>query len=59
MAGKKVLSVELGVQTSRICELEISGKKQTVINSCTFDTPEGAVEDGYIRNKDILAISMK
>lgn len=59
MAGKRVLSVELGVQTSRICELEISGKKQTVINSCTFDTPEGAVEDGYIRNKDILAISMK
>ena len=59
MAGKKVLSVELGVQTSRLCELEISGKKQTVISSCTFDTPEGAVEDGYIRNKDILAISMK
>ena len=59
MAGKKVLSVELGVQTSRLCELEISGKKQTVISSCSFDTPEGAVEDGYIRNKDILAISMK
>ena len=59
MAGKRVLSVELGVQTSRICELDISGKKQTVINSCTFDTPEGAIEDGYIRNKDILAISMK
>ena len=59
MAGKRVLSVELGVQTSRICELEISGKKQTVVNSCTFDTPEGAIEDGYIRNKDILAISMK
>lgn len=59
MANKRVLSVELGVQTSRICELEIVGKKQTVLNSCTFDTPEGAIEDGYIRNKDILGISMK
>ena len=59
MANKRVLSVELGVQTSRIIELEIVGKKQTVINSCTFDTPEGAIEDGYIRNKDILGISMK
>ena len=59
MASKKVLSVELGVQTTRVCEIESNGKKRTVVNTCVFDTPEGTVEDGYVRNKDILAVSIR
>lgn len=59
MASKKVLSVELGVQKTRICEIEVNGKRKTVVNTCVFDTPEGTVEDGYVRNKDILAVSIR
>ncbi|MBE5935121.1 MAG: hypothetical protein E7262_04950 [Lachnospiraceae bacterium] len=59
MASKRVLSVELGVQTTRICEIDYNGKKKTIVNTCVFDTPEGTVEDGYVRNKDILAVSIK
>jgi Tfp pilus assembly PilM family ATPase len=59
MAGKKVLSIEVGVQTTRLCEIEYLGKRKTVTNTCVFNTPEGTVEDGYIRNKDILAVSIK
>ena len=59
MASKKVLSIELGVQTTRICEIEVSGKKKVIANTCVFDTPEGTVEDGYVRNKDILAVSIR
>ena len=54
MASKKVLSIELGVQSTRICEIVVNGKKRTVVNTCVFDTPEGAIEDGYIRNNDMF-----
>jgi len=59
MAAKKVLSIELGVQTTRICEVDFRSKKPTVYSVCKFDTPDGAIEDGYIRNRELLSVAMK
>ncbi|MCR5609243.1 MAG: pilus assembly protein PilM [Lachnospiraceae bacterium] len=59
MASKRVLSIELGMQTSRICEMDFRSKKPTVYKAISFDTPEGAVEDGYIRNREILSVAIK
>ena len=59
MAYKRVLSIELGAQTTRICEMDFRNKKPSIYNCCTFDTPEGSVEDGFIRNREILSVAMK
>lgn len=59
MAGKKVLSIDIGVLTTRIVEVDYKKDKPHVYNVCTFDTPDGAVEDGYIRNREILSVAMK
>lgn len=59
MAGKKVLSIDIGVLTTRIVEVDYKKDKPHVYNVCTFETPDGAVEDGYIRNREILSVAMK
>lgn len=59
MAGKKVLSIDIGVQTTRMVEIDYKKDKPKVYNVCSFDTPDGAVEDGFIRNREILSVAMK
>lgn len=59
MAGKKVLSIDIGVYTTRIVEMDYKKAKPNIYNVVSFDTPDGAVEDGYIRNREILSVAMK
>ena len=59
MAGKKVLSIDIGVQTTRMVEIDYRKPKPHVYSVATFETPDGAVEDGYIRNREILSVAMK
>lgn len=59
MAGKKVLSIDIGVLTTRIVEIDYKKEKPHIYNVATFDTPDGAVEDGFIRNREILSVAMK
>ena len=68
MASKKVLSVELGVQTTRLCEIEINGKKFFFTHGHRYNIdniPEnvdvliyGHLHTGFIKEKDgILCIN--
>lgn len=57
--SKKVLSIEVGLFTTRICELEAGKRNPHVYNCVSFDTPENMVEDGFILDKETLAAEMK
>lgn len=57
--AKKVLSIEIGLHTTKVCELEAGKKNPHVTNCITFDTPENIVEDGFILDKDLMAQTLK
>ena len=57
--GKKILSIEIGLHTTKVCELEAGKKNPHVTNCITFDTPEDIVEDGFILDKDLMAQTLK
>lgn len=57
--GKKVLSIEIGLHTTKVCELEAGKKNPHVTNCITFNTPENIVEDGFILDKDLMAQTLK
>lgn len=57
--GKKILSIEIGLHTTKVCELEAGKKNPHVTNCITFDTPENIVEDGFILDKDLMAQTLK
>ena len=59
IVGKKVLSIEIGLHYTRVCELEAGKKNPHVYNCITFDTPEHIVEDGFILDKDLMAQTLK
>ena len=51
MSGK-VISIEIGIHTTKICEVDYKKKNPRVYNCIIFDTPKNAYEDGYIRDKN-------
>ena len=55
MAINKVLSIEIGFATTRIVEVDYLKKNPKVYNCVIFDTPEGMLEDGFIRDKSQMA----
>lgn len=57
--AKKILSIEVGLRYTRICEM--TGYKTTpvVYNCVTFPTPQGTFEDGYIRDKGTLGSAIR
>ena len=59
VSNRKVLSIEVGVSTTRIVEVDYRSQKPKVYNCVTFETPDGAIEDGFIRNREILSVAMK
>ncbi|MFT3983977.1 MAG: pilus assembly protein PilM [Lachnospiraceae bacterium] len=50
----KVLSIEVGYSLVRICELDYKIKHPRIYSSLEATTPEGALEDGYIRQPEQL-----
>lgn len=56
---KKVLSIEIGLQKTKICEVDYGKKNPHVYNCIEFDTPNNTIEDGYIRDKETFAVALK
>lgn len=53
--AKKIVCIEIGTKFTRIAETTAGKRIPQVFNCITFSTPEGSVEDGYIRDKGTLA----
>ncbi|WP_455716717.1 pilus assembly protein PilM [Anaerosporobacter sp.] len=49
--GNRVLAIELGEKLTRICEVDNNKSNLQMYQGITFETPVGAVEDGYIKEK--------
>lgn len=51
----KILSIEVEVSQVRVAEIEVRGKKGRIFNCFCIPAPQGAVEDGQIRDTKSLA----
>lgn len=56
--AKTVVSIEIGLTQTRMLEIDMGKKFQHVKKAVIIDTPENAIEDGYIRETTELAESM-
>lgn len=56
--AKTVVSIEIGLTQTRMLEIDMGKKLQHVKKAVIIDTPENAIEDGYIRETTELAESM-
>ncbi|MDO5292140.1 MAG: pilus assembly protein PilM [bacterium] len=56
---KKVISIEIGQDRTRICEVDYRKKNPKVYNYITFTTPPDVIEDGYIRDKRAFAAALR
>lgn len=57
--SKKVISIETGVQWTKVALVDYRKKNPPVYEAFAFRTPDHAVDDGYIRDKDSLARALK
>ena len=57
--AKRVLSIDIGVTNTRVCEIDYGKKTPHVYKCISFSTPENVIEDGYIRNKQVLATVLR
>lgn len=57
--AKKVLSIEIGTQVIRVCEMDYKKPNPKVYQMLEFETPMGTVEDGYIRDKQGFSAALK
>ncbi|HEX3021310.1 MAG TPA: pilus assembly protein PilM, partial [Lachnospiraceae bacterium] len=57
--AKRVLSIDIGLMKTKICEMDYGKKNPQVYRCITFDTPSNVIEDGYIRDMENFAIAMK
>lgn len=57
--AKKVLSIEIGAQFIRVCEMDYKKPNPKVYQMLEFETPMGTVEDGYIRDKQGFSAALK
>lgn len=53
--AKKVISIEAGVWLTKVGLVDYKKTSPKIYKAFTFRTPEHAVEDGYIRDKEIFA----
>lgn len=58
MSGK-VISIEIGLTTTNICEVDFKKKNPRVYNCVSFDTPKNSFDDGYIRDKNTFSLIAK
>ena len=48
-------SIEIGQQVTKAVVIDFLKKNPHVYNAFSFDTPEGVMEDGYVKDKDRMA----
>ncbi len=56
---RRVLSVRVGTQKTLIAEMDYKSKNPHVHRFMSFDTPDEAIEDGFILKPDVLAEAIK
>ncbi len=63
MAIRRVVSIEIGLSRTKICETDYQKHNPKVYKCSVFDTPEHMIEDGYIRDKigfaEVLRVELK
>jgi type IV pilus assembly protein PilN len=57
--ANKVISIEIGLQVTKICEVSYKTKNPRVYQVISFPTPEDTFEDGYIRDKYKFVAAVK
>lgn len=61
--AKKVLSILIGSECTKVCELKYKKKYKNkgirVYKSLIFKTPEGSVEDGFIKDMNVFGEELK
>lgn len=57
--AKKVLSIQTGIWWTKVALIEYGVKHPQVYDMFTFRTPEHAIEDGYIRERESLANQLR
>lgn len=57
--AKKVLSIQTGIWWTKVALIEYGVKHPRVFDVFTFRTPENAVEDGYIRERESLGNQLR
>lgn len=55
----KVLSVEIGNSLTRICEMDFRTKNPKVYRYVSVPTPQGVVDDGFLKDSPEFAASVK
>lgn len=59
MAIKKVITVEIGLYFTKVCEVDYLRKSIKTHRMFMFETPENTIEDGYIRDKNSFTDSLR
>lgn len=57
--AKKVLSIQTGIWWTKVALMEYGVKHPKVFDMFTFRTPDNAVEDGYIRERESLSNQLR
>ncbi|MCR5625018.1 MAG: pilus assembly protein PilM [Lachnospiraceae bacterium] len=57
--AKHVLSIEIGQQVTKVIEIDYRKKNPHVYRAVTFATPEDVMDDGFIRDRDTLAVAFR
>ena len=57
--SKKVISIETGIWWTKVAVVDVNRKSQQMYDAFSFRTPENAIEDGYIRDKEGFANCLK
>ncbi|SFR68453.1 pilus assembly protein PilM [Anaeromicropila populeti] len=57
--AKRVLSIEIGARSTKLSEVSYIKGTPNVHKCVSIPTPQGAVEDGYIRDKNMFATVLR
>ncbi len=57
--AKKVLSIQAGIWWTKVALIEYGVKHPRVFDLFTFRTPDNAIEDGYIRERESLSNQLR
>ena len=59
-SNNKVLTIDITNESVTIIEVTASAKKGTMVhNALIFETPQGSFEDGFVKDKSVLASAIK
>ncbi len=59
MAIHRVVSIEIGLAKTRVCETDFKKKNPKIYKCVVFDTPENTIEDSFIRDKKVFGDALK